>query len=73
MTREHVDHGTSTEGDVAYFAARASDERLLSRTASHVEAREAHLQMAQHYESLILAIRARQAARHAAAPLTTSA
>jgi hypothetical protein len=47
------------EGDVAYFAARAAEERVLSRTASHLHAREAHLQMAQRYEQMALAITTR--------------
>jgi hypothetical protein len=48
------------EGDVDYFAARASEERRLATKATHPQARDAHLQMAERYKELATRISARQ-------------
>lgn len=52
--------GARMESDTVYFARRASEERAAAMKASHVTARQAHLEMAQRYEELATAITARE-------------
>jgi hypothetical protein len=44
------------EGDAAYFARRAREERIAAMKAAHPNAREAHLDMARRYHELASAI-----------------
>lgn len=48
------------EVDTVYFERRASEERAAALHARHAKVREAHLQMAERYEDLARAIRARE-------------
>ena len=47
------------EGDAAYFARRASDERTAAMKAAHPNARKSHLDMAERYDDLARSITAR--------------
>jgi len=46
------------EGDAAYFSRRAQEERLAAMKAPHPHAREAHLELANRYTQLAVAIEA---------------
>lgn len=48
------------EGDAAYFARRASQEREAALKAAHPSARQAHLELAGRYDDLAHAIVARE-------------
>lgn len=39
--------------DALYFERRASQELIAAEKAQHPRAREAHLEMARHYQSLV--------------------
>jgi hypothetical protein len=44
------------EGDAAYFSRRAQEERRAAMKAPHPHAREAHLELAERYRQLAVAI-----------------
>jgi hypothetical protein len=44
------------DSDVVYFRRRASEERTAALQARHLQARQAHLEMAERYEDLVRAI-----------------
>jgi hypothetical protein len=48
--------GCRMESDVSYFRRRASDERSAAMQARLVQARQAHLELAERYEDLVRAI-----------------
>ncbi len=50
----------SMEPDRLYFARRAKEERAASETATHPQAKRAHVELAQRYEDLALAIAAEE-------------
>jgi len=43
--------------DLSYYIRRADEERSAAERAHHVAARDAHLQMARHYEARVAAAR----------------
>ena len=59
------------EGDAAYFARRASQEREAALKAAHPSARQAHLELAGRYDDLAQSIIAR--AKHLGVALDDSA
>ena len=44
------------EGDRAYFIRRAAEERAAALSAIHPDARRSHIEMAERYDELALAI-----------------
>lgn len=48
------------EGDAAFCARRASEERAAAMKAAHPMARQAHMEMAQRYDDLAHSITARE-------------
>ena len=44
------------EGDGIYFGRRANEERIAAMNAPHPQARKAHLDMADRYDDLAVAI-----------------
>jgi hypothetical protein len=48
------------ESDVAYFVRRAGEEREAAMKAAHLNARQAHLEMARRYDDLAQSITARE-------------
>jgi hypothetical protein len=48
------------EGDGIYFGRRANEERVAAMKAAHPRARNAHLEMADRYHDLAVAIEERE-------------
>ncbi len=50
MSREL--RGSGMEGDIDYFARRATEEKAAANSAEHALARQAHLDLAERYDDL---------------------